>query len=149
GTMGAIDRPNQTHASVSSRSQVGGDSCAAANSVHQDQMGSLPNDSRQSPPTPLPGDPIMKARAYTLTMFAVLLAVNPVDAQTVAGKWKANKVIPVWPGAAPGSEGWKQKEVEYRNDWDHRATVRNVTAPTLTAFLPDPSTATGAAVVIC
>ena len=59
------------------------------------------------------------------------------------------KVIPIWPDGAPGSEGWTQKEVEYRNDWDHKRMVRNVTTPTLTAFLPDPSAATGAAVVIC
>jgi acetyl esterase/lipase len=57
--------------------------------------------------------------------------------------------IPVWPGTAPGSEAWTQKEVEYRNDWDHKQMVRNVTGPTLTAFLPEPSSATGAAVVVC
>jgi putative heme-binding domain-containing protein len=59
------------------------------------------------------------------------------------------KVIPVWPGVAPGSEGWKHKEVEYRNEWDRKAMVRNVTTPTLTAFLPYPAVATGAAVIIC
>jgi acetyl esterase/lipase len=59
------------------------------------------------------------------------------------------RVIRVWPGVAPGSEGWTQKEITYRNDWDHKAMVRNVTTPTLTAFLPEPSIASGAAVVIC
>jgi acetyl esterase/lipase len=39
--------------------------------------------------------------------------------------------------------------VEYRNDWDHKEMVRNVTVPTLTAFLPESSAATGAAVVVC
>ncbi len=61
----------------------------------------------------------------------------------------AGSVVPIWPGRAPGSEGWTQKEVEYRSDWDRKAMVRNVTTPTLTAFLPDPATATGAAVVVC
>jgi putative heme-binding domain-containing protein len=61
----------------------------------------------------------------------------------------AGKAIPVWPGVAPGSEGWKQKEVEYRSDHARKAMVCNVTTPTLTAFLPDPAVATGAAVVIC
>ncbi len=57
------------------------------------------------------------------------------------------KPIPIWPGVAPGSEGWMQKEVE---SWGlGETTVRNVTTPTLTAFLPDPSAATGAAVVVC
>jgi acetyl esterase/lipase len=59
------------------------------------------------------------------------------------------KVITVWPGHPPGSEGWTQKEVEYRNEWDKKRMVRNVTTPTLTAYLPDPAAATGAAVVIC
>jgi hypothetical protein len=58
------------------------------------------------------------------------------------------RVIPVWPDRAPGSEGWTQKEVEYRNDWDHKRMARNVTTPTLTAFIPDNAVATGAAVVI-
>jgi acetyl esterase/lipase len=86
--------------------------------------------------------------------FTALLGLTSARAQDSkaeappAGK-AAAKVIPVWPGVAPGSEGWKQKEVEYRNEWDHKAMVRNVTAPSLTAFLPDASAATGAAVVIC
>lgn len=58
-------------------------------------------------------------------------------------------VIRVWPNVAPGSEDWKQKEIEYRNDWDKKAMVRNVTTPTMTAFLPEPSIATGAAVIVC
>ncbi|MGC8639824.1 MAG: hypothetical protein ACP5XB_08125 [Isosphaeraceae bacterium] len=41
-------------------------------------------------------------------------------------------MIPVWPGVAPGSEDWTRKEVRYRNDWDHRRMVRNVTTPALT-----------------
>jgi acetyl esterase/lipase len=90
---------------------------------------------------------------FTATLTA-LVGLNPARAQDPKAKAPpadkaAAKVIPVWPGVAPGSEGWKQKEVEYRNEWDHKAMVRNVTAPTLTAFLPDPSAATGAAVVIC
>ncbi|WP_422929274.1 alpha/beta hydrolase [Singulisphaera sp. PoT] len=61
----------------------------------------------------------------------------------------ASLVIPVWPGDAPGSEGWTQKELEYRNEWDKKAMVRNVVRPTLTAYLPDPAKATGAAVIVC
>ncbi|HJT77380.1 MAG TPA: alpha/beta hydrolase domain-containing protein, partial [Gemmataceae bacterium] len=74
-------------------------------------------------------------------------APPPASAKTVAEAGK--KVIPIWPDRAPGSEDWMQKELEYRNDWDKKTMVRNVTTPTLTAFLPDPSLATGAAVVIC
>ncbi len=58
-------------------------------------------------------------------------------------------VIPVWPHGAPGSENWTQKEVEYENPGDHKKMVRNVTRPTLTAFLPEHSRATGTAVIVC
>jgi acetyl esterase/lipase len=71
---------------------------------------------------------------------------KPATASDVAAAGR--KVIPIWPGVAPGSEGWTQKEVEFRG-LDGKRTVRNVTTPTLTAFLPDPATATGAAVVVC
>jgi hypothetical protein len=62
----------------------------------------------------------------------------------VAGR----KVTPIWPGVAPGSEGRRLEEVESRG-LDGKRIVRNVTTPTLTAFLPDPATATGAAVIVC
>src|SRR5437773_4295024 len=45
-------------------------------------------------------------------------------------------VIAIWPGIAPGSEGWTQVEVEYL-DGGKRKMVRNVVRPTLTAFLPE------------
>jgi len=92
---------------------------------------------------------------FTAALTAVLVGparaqdqdARSAPAEKAAGS--ASKVIPVWPDGAPGSEGWTQKEVQYRNEWDHKAMVRNVTTPALTAFLPDPSAATGAAIVIC
>jgi acetyl esterase/lipase len=57
-------------------------------------------------------------------------------------------VIPVWPGAAPGSEEWAQKEVEYLSSGKQKM-VRNVVRPTLTAYLPDRSKANGTAVIVC
>src|SRR5690242_11734197 len=57
-------------------------------------------------------------------------------------------VLPVWPDIAPGSENWKQKEVEYLNPQKEKI-VRNVVRPTLTAFLPDRSKANGTAVIVC
>ncbi len=56
------------------------------------------------------------------------------------------KVINLWPGAAPGSEQWKQPETTLGSG-DMQRTV-NVTTPTLTAYLPDPAKATGTAVII-
>ena len=45
---------------------------------------------------------------------------------------QADKVIRLWPGAAPGALGTNDRDI-----------------PTLTAFFPDPAKATGAAMVVC
>jgi len=58
------------------------------------------------------------------------------------------QVIPVWPGVAPGSESWTQKEVEYLNAHGGKM-VRNVVKPTLTVFPANPSAANGTAVIVC
>ena len=55
-------------------------------------------------------------------------------------------VINVWPGVAPGSEQWKQPETTLGTPGNQR--ILNVTTPTLTAYLPAPSTATGTAVIV-
>ena len=54
--------------------------------------------------------------------------------------------IPLYSGAAPGTESWKQKEVW--TGMGNQVWIRNVTRPTLTPFLPKPGTATGAAVLV-
>ncbi len=61
------------------------------------------------------------------------------------------QVIPVWPGVAPGSENWTQKEETTGLPplAAGSSLVRNVTQPTLTVFLPSPSTANGTAVIVC
>jgi acetyl esterase/lipase len=53
------------------------------------------------------------------------------------------RVVRLYDGSAPGSENWTQEEKE------NSRIVYNVAKPTLTVFLPDPSIATGTAVVIC
>ena len=58
------------------------------------------------------------------------------------------EVIPLWPGGAPGSEGWTQQEQESVIPPSLKV-VRNVAQPTLTAFFPDPSVANGTAVIVC
>lgn len=55
--------------------------------------------------------------------------------------------IKLWPGVAPGSEKWTQKEVWYK-DSGGDPKVRNIVSPSLSVFLPDPAKATGAAMVI-
>ena len=61
----------------------------------------------------------------------------------------APEVIPLWPGAAPGSAGWTQRETESPAPWDAKVKlVRNVVRPTLTVYPPDRSKATGTAVIV-
>jgi acetyl esterase/lipase len=57
------------------------------------------------------------------------------------------KTIDIWPGVAPGSEGWKQKEIVV-HDTPVGTVVLDVVTPTLTLYLPDPARATGAGVII-
>jgi acetyl esterase/lipase len=59
-------------------------------------------------------------------------------------------IIALWPDGAPGSEGWAQQEQETLAPPPIGIrVVRNVTQPTLTAFLPDRAAAPGAAVIVC
>lgn len=57
-------------------------------------------------------------------------------------------VIDVWPGAAPGTENWSQKESSLQIPGIKHSIVRNVTKPTLTAFLPDRGKAKGTGVIV-
>ncbi len=60
------------------------------------------------------------------------------------------EIIPLWPHGAPGSEDWNQQEQEaILPSAEGIKVVRNVTVPTLTAFLPDPAVASGTAVIVC
>lgn len=56
----------------------------------------------------------------------------------------SQEVIPLWEGGAPGFEDRRDEAEEAESYW-----VKNVHYPTLTAYLPDPEKATGAAVIIC
>lgn len=57
------------------------------------------------------------------------------------------QVIPLWPGRAPGSENWTQKEVQYNNE-QNEAMVRNVVDPILTVYPADHTKANGTAVIV-
>src|SRR5579862_4474107 len=59
------------------------------------------------------------------------------------------KVIPIWPGPAPGSENasWPETEAVGPNDTWRR--ISNVTRPTITVFLPEQAAATGTGIVVC
>jgi acetyl esterase/lipase len=73
-----------------------------------------------------------------LTLLFAVATGHSVNAQTV---------IRVWPGVAPGSEHWTQKERVIENT-PVGTVVFNVVTPTLTAFLPDRSKATGTGIII-
>lgn len=55
--------------------------------------------------------------------------------------------LPLWPGVAPGSENWTLPETVTTGRSGDRV-ITNVSAPTLSVFLPDPAIATGVAIVI-
>jgi len=60
----------------------------------------------------------------------------------------AQEVIRLWEGKAPGSEEWTHKEVSTTSA-NGIVTARNVVDPSMTVYLPEASTATGIAVVVC
>jgi acetyl esterase/lipase len=60
---------------------------------------------------------------------------------------RSQQVVNIWPGAAPGSEHWTQKERIIENT-PVGTVVFNVVTPTLTAYLPERSKATGTGVII-
>jgi len=57
------------------------------------------------------------------------------------------QTVNVWPGVAPGSESWTQKERVIENT-PVGTVIMDVVTPTLTAYLPDPTKATGTGVII-
>lgn len=77
-----------------------------------------------------------RARCLAILSVAILLP-GCAGAQTVN----------LWPGVAPGSEKWTYKEKIVENT-PIGTVAFNVTAPTLTAFLPERSKATGTGVII-
>lgn len=72
-----------------------------------------------------------------LTAFLILFALAAAAQQ---------KVIQLYPNAAPGSESWTYDEKETGGA---DPLIYNVSHPTLTAYLPDPAIATGTAVIVC
>jgi len=77
--------------------------------------------------------PILSAVAIAL----MLLFAHAANAQ----------VVNIWPGPAPGSENWTQKERTV-SDTPIGTVVFNVVTPTLTPYLPDRNKATGTGVII-
>lgn len=58
-------------------------------------------------------------------------------------------VIPLYNGAAPGSEKWTWEGKENASNMFHTPVAYNISKPTLTVYAADPATANGTAVIIC
>jgi acetyl esterase/lipase len=58
------------------------------------------------------------------------------------------QVIPLYPGAAPGSEDWNWRESWSISPREGYLLISNVTRPTVSVFLPESGRATGAAVLV-
>ncbi len=57
------------------------------------------------------------------------------------------QIVNLWPGVAPGSETWTQKERTVENT-PLGTVVFNIVTPTLTAYLPERTRATGTGVIV-
>jgi dienelactone hydrolase len=58
----------------------------------------------------------------------------------------AQEELPLWPGKAPGTELWTLPETV--TETPRGRNIVNVSQPTLTAYLPEPSKATGTGVIL-
>lgn len=80
----------------------------------------------------------MKTKQVLQTAGAMLFLASCVAAQ--------QQTIKIWPGVAPGSENWSEPETVMRGTDTDR--VANVVTPTLIAYLPEKSKATGTGIII-
>ncbi len=57
-----------------------------------------------------------------------------------------SQTVNIWPGVAPGSEHWAQREQNFEAPYG--TVIINVVTPTLTLYLPEKSKATGTGVIV-
>jgi acetyl esterase/lipase len=75
------------------------------------------------------------------------LLIATLGITLAAGSARAQQVVNIWPGVAPGSENWTQKERTIENT-PVGTVIMNVVTPTLTAYLPPRGRATGTGIII-
>ena len=75
------------------------------------------------------------------------LLIATLGITLAASSSRAQQVVNIWPGVAPGSEHWTQKERTIENT-PVGTVIMNVVTPTLTAYLPPRGKATGTGVII-
>ncbi len=81
----------------------------------------------------------MKISTSSISLILALLMLTACTASA--------QTLNIWPGKAPGTESWTAQEKVYENT-PAGTVVMNVTVPTITAYLPKKSEATGTAVII-
>ena len=90
--------------------------------------------------------PLAKQSCQNFWRSLVYLAVIPAlltACETADKALEGHQTLNIWPGVAPGSEGW---------DFEEQAGFRSITnikTPTLTLFKPDPALANGTAMIVC
>jgi acetyl esterase/lipase len=89
----------------------------------------------------------LSIRRHRLRTLARRTTIGAAAGIALASAPAAAQTIRLWPGAAPGSEHWTQKERRI-DDTPIGAVILDVVTPTLTAYLPERSKATGTSVII-
>ena len=94
----------------------------------------------------------MKTTCLSVALISAAFAASaqaqmPTMTMTRAVRPAEPTAIPLYQGAAPGSEGATQAEV-WTEAMGAEKWVRNITRPTLTPFLPKKGTGNGAAVLV-
>src|ERR1043166_8035290 len=84
--------------------------------------------------------------AIALSTSTTAQEINKSKLEASPPSAREKTVINIWPGVAPGSEQWKQPETAIGSAGNQR--IMNVSVPTLTVYLPDPSIATGTSVIV-
>src|SRR6476619_1105191 len=86
---------------------------------------------------------LQKSNNYLFMRKQILILVTIVSQICAVAQ---QKVIQLYNGTARGSESWSYNE---KYDSVPAPFVYNVSHPTLTVYLPDPSIANGAAIILC
>jgi acetyl esterase/lipase len=89
-------------------------------------------------------------RISVLMLAAAAIAAN--GPSRVLAQSDSHTVLKIWAGVAPGSENWRQKEIEELTPGPAQTKnqgFRNVVTPTLTVYEPAAGKANGTAVIVC
>ncbi|MGD9159538.1 MAG: alpha/beta hydrolase [Desulfobacteraceae bacterium] len=83
------------------------------------------------------------SRISLILALIAMIMIPGINSSTIA-----QETICLWEGKAPGSENWNYDE-KISSFPGRGSIVQNVVDPTMTVYLPAPSIANGAAVIIC